>query len=98
MQSSAIAWDVLWEEESARGRPLCVDLDGTLVSTDTLWECVLWLMLRRPWLLLVAPFWLLGGRASFKQRVAVRCVFDPAALPYREDLVVALRRLKQSGR
>jgi len=98
MQSPAFAWDVLWEEESARGRPLCVDLDGTLVSTDTLWECVLWLMLRRPWLLLVAPFWLLGGRANFKQRVAMRCVLDPATLPYREDLLVALRHLKKSGR
>jgi len=98
MQSSVFVWDVLWEEENARSRPLCVDLDGTLVSTDTLWECVLWLLRRRPWLLLIAPFWLLGGRANFKQRVAERTAFDPAALPYREDLLVALRRLKQSGR
>lgn len=98
MRSSVFAWDVLWEEENARSRPLCVDLDGTLVSTDTLWECVLWLFRRRPWLLLVAPFWLLGGRATFKQRVAERAVLDPAALPYREDLLQALRRLKQTGR
>jgi len=97
MRSSVFAWDVLWEE-TARGRPLCVDLDGTLVSTDTLWECVLWLFRRRPWLLLFAPFWLLGGRANFKQRVTERTVLDPAALPYREDLLQALRHLKLSGR
>jgi len=98
MQSSVFAWEVLWEEEAASSRPLCVNLDGTLVSTDTLWECVLWLFRRRPWLLLVAPFWLIAGRANFKQRVAERAVLDPASLPYREDLLAALRRLKQSGR
>ncbi|MET0390243.1 MAG: UbiA family prenyltransferase, partial [Polyangiales bacterium] len=96
--SSALSWDVLWEEETARSRPLCVDLDGTLVSTDTLWECVLWMLRRRPWLLLVAPFWLLGGRANFKRHVAARSLLDPASLPYREDLLVALRQLKKSGR
>jgi 4-hydroxybenzoate polyprenyltransferase len=98
MQSTVFGWDVLWEEETARSRPLCVDLDGTLVSTDTLWECMLWLLRRRPWLLLIAPFWLLGGRANFKQNIATRCLLDPASLPYREDLLVALRRLKKSGR
>jgi 4-hydroxybenzoate polyprenyltransferase/phosphoserine phosphatase len=96
--SSVIVWKVLWEEEAAHARPLCVDLDGTLVNTDTLWECVLWMLRRRPWLLLLAPFWLLAGKASFKQRVAARVVLDPASLPYRQDLIEALRRLKQSGR
>ncbi|MEY4582160.1 MAG: hypothetical protein RL701_6863 [Pseudomonadota bacterium] len=98
MQSTAFVWDVLWDEESTRARPLCVDLDGTLVSTDTLWECVLWMLRRKPWLLVVAPFWLLAGRANFKQRVAERSLLDPASLPYREDLLLALRRSKQSGR
>jgi 4-hydroxybenzoate polyprenyltransferase/phosphoserine phosphatase len=98
MSSSVLAWKVLWEEESARGRPLCVDLDGTLVSTDTLWESVLGLFRRRPWLLLLAPFWLLAGKASFKQRVAAHIVLDPASLPYRQDLIEALHRIKRTGR
>ena len=98
MSSSVFAWKVLWEEDTALERPLCVDLDGTLVSTDTLWECVLWLFRRRPWLLLLAPFWLLAGKASFKRRVAVRVTLDPASLPYRQDLLEALHRIKQSGR
>jgi 4-hydroxybenzoate polyprenyltransferase/phosphoserine phosphatase len=98
MSSSLLAWKVLWEEETALSRPLCVDLDGTLISTDTLWECVLWLLRRRPWLLLLAPFWLLAGRASFKRRVAESVTLDPASLPYRQDLVEALTRIKQSGR
>ena len=98
MSPSAAAWDELWEEETARSRPLCVDLDGTLVSTDTLWESVLWLRRRRPWLLLLAPIWLCHGRAYFKRAVAARATLDPAALPYREDLVAALRRSKALGR
>lgn len=69
-----------------------------MVCTDTLWESVLWLCLRRPWLLLLAPIWLCSGSAHFKRQVALHAVLDPAALPYREDLLAALRRSKQSGR
>ncbi|HET8935262.1 MAG TPA: UbiA family prenyltransferase [Polyangiales bacterium] len=98
MSSSVFAWKVLWEEETARERPLCVDLDGTLVSTDTLWECVLCLFRRRPWLLLLAPFWLFAGKASFKRQVSARVVLDPASLPYRQDLLEALQHIKGSGR
>src|SRR3954471_21440657 len=85
-------------EQSDRGRPLCVDLDGTLVGTDTLWESVVALLRRRPWLVLWTPFWLLGGRASFKRKVAAQISLDPAALPYREALVDALRATKKAGR
>src|SRR3954467_8317743 len=85
-------------EQSAQGRPLCVDLDGTLVGTDTLWEGLVGLLRQRPWFLLWVPFWLLGGRASFKRRVSAHISLDPAALPYREGLVAALRATRQAGR
>ncbi len=98
MSSSVFAWKVLWEEETALARPLCVNLDGTLVSTDTLWECVLGMLRRRPWLLLLAPFWLLAGKAAFKRRVSARVALDPASLPYRLDLLEALQHSKLLGR
>lgn len=79
-------------------RPLAVDLDGTLVRTDTLWESVLLLVRREPWVVLMLPFWLLGGRAGFKRQVAARLVLDPAVLPYRAELVEALRRAAAGGR
>lgn len=88
----------MWEEESALGRPLCVDLDGTLVGTDTLWESVLLLLRRQPWLVLLVPFWLLGGRRRFRRAVADRVSLDASALPYREELLTALRKSKQHGR
>jgi 4-hydroxybenzoate polyprenyltransferase/phosphoserine phosphatase len=80
------------------GRPLVVDLDGTLVRTDTLWESVLLLARGSPWTLAMLPLWLLGGRAGFKRRVAARQELDPAVLPYRADLVEALRRADAGGR
>jgi len=82
----------------ALARPLAVDLDGTLVSTDTLWESVLLLVRRQPWVILLLPFWLVGGRAAFKRRVAERFVLDPTLLPYRTELVDALQRAASGGR
>jgi len=50
--------------------PLFVDLDGTVLKSDLLFESVLWLLRHRPWILLLAPFWLLRGRARLKFEVA----------------------------
>jgi len=85
-------------DSSALERPLCVDLDGTLVGTDTLWESLMLLLRSRPWLVFLAPVWLMSGRAGFKRAIAQRVSIDPATLPYREDLLSALRQSKQRGR
>lgn len=77
--------------------PLYVDLDGTLVATDTLVECVR-RVARKPWRLVLLPFFLLGGRARFKARLAGMAVFDPARLPYRDDVLAYLRSEKERGR
>jgi 4-hydroxybenzoate polyprenyltransferase len=63
-------------------RPLCVDLDGTLLRTDTLHESLVLLIARNPMHLLRLPLWLLGGKAAFKREVAVRVVPDPSTLPH----------------
>ncbi|MDB4974756.1 MAG: UbiA prenyltransferase family protein [Myxococcaceae bacterium] len=94
--AAAFLWPL--SEESALARPLCVDLDGTLVGTDTLWESLLVLLRYKPWLALLVPFWLLGGRAGFKRSIAQRVTFDATALPYREDLLDALHESKRHGR
>ena len=85
-------------ESAALSRPLCVDLDGTLITTDTLWESVLGLFRRRPWVAVMLPLWLVGGRARFKRLVAENFLLDPASLPYRRDLLEALRESRQCGR
>jgi 4-hydroxybenzoate polyprenyltransferase len=80
------------------GRPLCVNLERTILATDTLWESVVVLVRRAPWLLVVMPLWLLQGRARFKREVAQRVALDPTLLPYRADLCAALRAAAQKGR
>jgi 4-hydroxybenzoate polyprenyltransferase len=48
---------------------LCVDFDGTLTPTDSLYECLALAIRRRPWCVFLLPFWLLRGRAYLKERL-----------------------------
>jgi 4-hydroxybenzoate polyprenyltransferase/phosphoserine phosphatase len=82
----------------ARSPVLCVDLDGTLIRGNVLWECVLILLKTRPFALLLLPFWLRSGRASFKRKLASRITLDPARLCYRETVLELIRKEKAAGR
>ena len=77
---------------------LCVDLDRTLVATDTLVEALLRLLRRNPALVLVLPWWLLRGRAHFKKQVARRAGLDVARLPYNPEVLALLQREHRQGR
>ena len=76
---------------AARTQPLCVDLDGTLIRSDTLVESALALLKRAPWLLFAMVAWLFGGKARLKGEIAARQPLDASRLPYRMDLVEWLR-------
>ena len=78
--------------------PLCVDLDGTLVSSDTLFESCARLLATRPQRALMLPVWLSRGRAAFKEAIARNVELDPAGLPYHRKLLERLRRERQAGR
>ena len=78
--------------------PLYVDLDGTLVSTDTLDECLLRIVVHRPLLLLLLPFWLLGGKAYFKDRVAAASAHLLGPLPFRESVLAYIREHANGSR
>src|SRR6266852_3372166 len=77
---------------------LCVDLDGTLIRGNVLWECALVLLKTRPFTLLLFPFWLLSGRAALKRKLAARVHLNPARLPYRQHVLDLLREEKAAGR
>ncbi|WP_246660331.1 UbiA family prenyltransferase [Nitratireductor sp. XY-223] len=81
-----------------RDVPLCVDLDGTLLKTDTLWESLVALIMRNPLLVFAAALWVLRGKAALKNEVAARTDRDPASWPYRAEIVDLLTREKQNGR
>jgi 4-hydroxybenzoate polyprenyltransferase/phosphoserine phosphatase len=77
---------------------LCVDLDGTLIRGNVLWECILVLLKTRPITLLLLPYWLLLGRAAFKHRLAASIQLNPARLPYRPEVLELLQQEKAAGR
>ena len=77
---------------------LVVDLDGTLLASDVLWESVLVLLKDRPWLAFALPFWLLRGKGYLKREIAQRVSLDVTRLPYREEVVQFLTSEAQSGR
>jgi len=79
-------------------RPLCVDLDGTLVATDTLWESFLILLKTAPYRVLALVFVLLGGRPKLKRYLSTHAPIDPRALPYREEVLELTRDAHQAGR
>jgi UbiA prenyltransferase family protein/haloacid dehalogenase-like hydrolase len=78
--------------------PLCVDLDGTLIHSDLLWESFAQNVRLRPWRVLLVPWWFLQGRARLKQRLAAGTVLDVARLPYNDLLLARLREEKARGR
>jgi 4-hydroxybenzoate polyprenyltransferase len=83
---------------SSDSLPLCVDLDGTLLLTDTLHEQLLRLVRRDPLKLLALPFWLGGGKAAFKRKLAQAVPLDLAALPVNEPLLDYLAAEHAKGR
>ena len=78
--------------------PLFVDLDGTLIKTDLLIESAFFLLKKRPWMLLVMFYWLLFGKARFKQEIALRSALDFSALPLQKAFVEYLQNQADSGR
>ena len=78
--------------------PLAVDLDGTLIRTDMIWESLARLGRSKPLTALFTLFALARGRAFFKQRLAARVAVDPAELPYHIEFLDWLKAEKAAGR
>src|SRR4029077_19483789 len=86
----------------ATGRPvaefLCVDLDGTILNGDLLWESLLVLLGAHPWYIFLLPLWLVRGKAALKHEIARRAELNVSTLPFREDVIGYLREEKLRGR
>jgi phosphoserine phosphatase len=77
---------------------LCVDLDGTLVYTNTLLECFLLLLKRNPIEAFSALLSLVHGKARFKKEICRARLLKPETLPYNGDFLKYLRQQAASGR
>jgi 4-hydroxybenzoate polyprenyltransferase len=63
-----------------------------------LWESVAQMLKRRPFDLVLLPFWLLRGRAHLKRQIASRTDVDPKHLPYHHEFIDFLRSERGKGR
>lgn len=85
-------------EAGAARRPLVIDLDGTLIHSDMLWESIVLFLKKhflRAWQL---PLWLFLGKAGFKERIANEVELDPAALPYDKAVLALIAQARAEGR
>ncbi|WP_164908307.1 UbiA family prenyltransferase [Yersinia sp. 2105 StPb PI] len=80
------------------GTPLCIDLDGTLVRTDTLVESFFLLVKKNPFYAFMCVLWLLRGKAVLKSEVAKRVKINASSLPYNETLLAMLYEEHRNGR
>ena len=81
----------------AQDRVLFVDLDGTIIKTDLLWESFFVTMKTDPLRLLKLPFWLTQGRAVLKERLCAAGMLDVQHLPYRNDVLELLAERRSDG-
>ena len=78
--------------------PLAVDLDGTLVLTDSLIESSLILFKCNPLYIFAMLAWLLRGAAHMKKEIARRISMDVSSLPYHMNLLYFLQSQHQDDR
>ena len=66
------------------GKILCVDLDGTLLATDTLWETILALLRQSPLFILLLTYWVMRGKVFLKRQIARRVVLRNLSIGMRQ--------------
>lgn len=79
------------------GIPLCVDLDGTLIKTDSLWEGLVKLFYKNPLRLIASLCALTKSRAEFKLFIAADSKLHAQDLPLRSEVVDMAKRSTDQG-
>ena len=77
--------------------PIAIDLDGTLLHTDTLHESAVDMLHHHPMQLLLLPIWLMQGKAYLKKKLSDSVMLNPATLPYNLPLIEWLKDQKTLG-
>ena len=83
---------------SEKDIPLFVDLDGTLLKTDIMFEAMLLLLKRNIFYCLSLLFWLAKGPAYLKYQLAKRVDIPVAALPVNTEFLKYLQTQKKKNR
>ena len=83
---------------SSPSLPLIIDLDGTLLRTNGLFECLLVYLKQNPLGIFRLPAWLARGRAYLKQQLAARAPLSASTLPLNETVHALALEEKARGR
>ena len=78
--------------------PLVLDLDGTLIKTDTLYILILSLFYKKPWYVPLLPFWFWKSRPFAKARLTELIDLPTHTLPYNFELLDFAKREAKKGR
>lgn len=76
---------------------IVVDLDGTLVLTDTLHESAMQLLRDNALRVFQIPLWLSKGKAQLKQKLAQAVDLNPQTLPYNRPLIDWIEQKRREG-
>ncbi len=85
-------------ENSTGSTVLVVDLDGTLIRTDLLYESIFALLKKNVLWIFLLPVWLCKGKAGFKAEIAARADINVEVLPYNEEIVALVQQAVAGGR
>jgi 4-hydroxybenzoate polyprenyltransferase/phosphoserine phosphatase len=77
---------------------LVVDMDGSLLRSDTLHEALIAFAAAEPWRIPALCGWLRLGKAGFKRRLANEMIVEAAGLPVNECVVELIGKARQEGR
>jgi len=78
--------------------PLVVDLDGTLINTDLLYEGFILLLRKNPLYLFLCLIWIFRGKAYLKSRILETVHIPAELLPYNKEVLDLLKKEAGSGR
>lgn len=84
-------------EDSTR-RPLCIDLDGTLLSADLLFETLVRYLKSNPLRVFQVFVWAMHGPAHLKTKLAESVELDVRSLPVNAAFLAWLETQKRAGR
>ncbi len=71
---------------------IIVDLDGTLIKTDCLYESFLLLIKKNPFYIFLVILWLFQGKAKLKYEIAKRVDLNVSLLPLNEKVIQFIKR------
>lgn len=77
---------------------LFVDLDGTLIATDTLFESIILLLKAYPLKTFLLILWMFRGKAYFKDKIAQYKTPQANLLPYQDGVLDYIKKEKGKGR